>query len=289
MLKVITPATTSNLGVGFDCLGMALNIKNIFAFNLTHDFDVYGFEEKYLDNNLVKEVYLDCCQKFGVGKRKMARISIALSEGNIPIARGLGSSASCIVAGAIAASHFNNLNLSKEEIAKYCANYEGHPDNVYACIFGGLVSIIKDKKDYYFDNLRVSKDLKFSIRIPSIEGNTEKLRNALPEKIKLSDAVFNLSRILHFPKALEMGEMSLVKKFSEDKYHEKYRAKYIPNYKEVKKTALENGIVPLISGSGPSMFFISDKNNFRVLMEDCLEGDILAEVKIANGVSWKVI
>ncbi|MBI9009175.1 MAG: homoserine kinase [Tenericutes bacterium] len=289
MLRVITPATTSNLGVGFDCLGMSLNIYNRYVFNLTltKTFELYGFEEEFNKDNLVLNAYIACAKAHGKTDRTIAKISVTLEDKNIPVSRGLGSSASCIIAGAIAANHYNNLKLTKEEIAKWAADYEGHPDNVYACMFGGLVSIIKEENDYYFDNLRISKKLRFCIRIPNIQGSTEELRSVLPKKIDMVDAVHNLSRIIHLPKALEFGEISLIQKFTEDKYHEQYRAEFIPNYQELKSLALENNIVALISGSGPTMFFIADEENFSVLLGVSDTADELKSVKIGKGTTLK--
>lgn len=285
MLRIKTPATTSNLGVGFDCLGLSLNLYNVFEFTASNTFELSGFSKAYIDNNLVLNAYKSLCSEFKVNQPKP--ITISLIENNIPVARGLGSSASCILAGALAANHFNQLNLELEDIARFTADYEGHPDNAYACLFGGLVSILKEENTYIYDTFNVSKELYFSLMIPNVLGKTETLRNILPKQINLNDAVYNLSRMIHLPKAFSNGDFALLKTLLKDKYHEKYRASFIPRFCDIKSLANAYQIIQLISGSGPTLFMISKTNNFEKLSR--FEEYKIVPVSIAHGTVLEVI
>lgn len=285
MLRIKTPATTSNLGVGFDCLGLSLNIYNVFEFSDSKEFELFGFAKEYVENNLVLKVYKTLCSTYKITNPKPIKISLV--ENNIPVARGLGSSASCIIAGALAANHFNDLKLDLEEIAKFSAEYEGHPDNAYACLYGGLVSILKEDNTYIFDTFEISNELKFSLMIPNVLGKTETLRNILPKQINLDDAVYNLSRMIHLPKAFSNGDYELLKTLLKDKYHEKYRASFIPRFCDIKSLANAYNIIQLISGSGPTLFMISKLNNFQKLSR--FKEYEIVPVSIANGIRLEVI
>ncbi len=263
MLKIKAPATTSNLAVGFDALGMALDIYNEFEFSLSDHFELIGFKEKFQNDNIVQIAYESFCKANGLND--YVKVCIKLVKEDIPIARGLGSSATCIISGVLAANHFNKLNKSLLECAAYASELEGHPDNVFALVFGGLVSALKTETGYLFDSFEVSNNLHFGLLIPTVTGVTETLREALPEKVSMIDAVFHLSRMIHLPKALAEGNLQKLKVLLQDKIHESYRSSHIPQFELIKKTAFENGIIACISGSGPTMFFISDKDNLDVL------------------------
>ena len=208
MLKIKLPATTANLAVGFDSLGMALNIYNEFHFVESSEFALTNFEVN--EDNLVLSSYLAFTKEYSTN---IQPVEIIMSYSDIPSSRGLGSSATCILAGVLASNHFNTLNKSYYECVKFAANLEGHPDNIFACAYGGLVTVFKDEGEYYFSALEVSKDLKFKALIPNKLGNTKTLRNVLPNEIKLEDAVYNISRSLALPLAMKNGDFPLLKEF----------------------------------------------------------------------------
>jgi len=252
MLKIKLPATTANLAVGFDSLGMALNIYNEFHFVESSEFILTNF--KLNDDNLVLSSYLAFTKEHS---KKTQPVEIIMAYSDIPSSRGLGSSATCILAGVLASNHFNKLNKSYYECVKFAANFEGHPDNIFACAYGGLVSVFKNDEEYYFSLLEVSKDLKLKVLIPNELGNTKTLRSVLPKEIKMEDAVYNISRSLSLASAMKNGDFSLLKRIFKDKLHQPYRFPYIPRYDDLEVLNKHQDIIVLISGSGPTVLLVS--------------------------------
>lgn len=259
MLTIKVPATTSNFGVGFDTIGMALNLYNVFGFTKSKENKVIGFSRENTNDNLVLRTYINFCLDHGMKENDIQGVTIHVIDNSIPIARGLGSSATCIIAGAIAANEFNNLNQSTYECARYASNKEGHPDNVFSAVFGGLNATFNHDGKYINETLEVSKNLYFTVLIPSTVGKTEELRSILPQEVSLPDAVYNISRIIQVPTAFQKGDIALLSTVLTDKLHEQYRCAFIPQYDEVKEICTKNNIICLISGSGPTLFLLSDK------------------------------
>lgn len=264
MLKIKIPATTSNLSVGFDTLGLALDLYNEFHFEASNEFVLEGFEQTHMNNNLVLQAYLAFCKDFGMSATKLKRVKITLASQEIPIAKGLGSSASCIIAGVIAANHFNHADLSLLECANYASKLEQHPDNVYSATFGGLNATYLSEGEYINESFEVSNKLSFAVLIPDKVGRTEELREILPNTVPLKDAVFHLSRMIHLPKAFASGDFFALRTLLQDRIHEMVRSRIIPQYEFVKTLAMKNQFICSISGSGPSLFLISTKKNYDV-------------------------
>lgn len=279
MLKVKVCATSANIGIGFDCLGMALNLENEFIFEKSDSFIYYGFKEEFCnDSNLVKVAY---SKVFEYAKKDVIPVSISF-KGNIPIARGLGSSSSLIVAGVFAANYYLGGIYSKDELFQICSLMEGHPDNVAPAIYGGFTASYMVDGVYKCINYPVN-NLFFKLIIPPFEVKTRDARKVLPSSVSYSDAVWNISRVINLPKALNTGDLSLLKELLIDKLHEPYRMKLIDGYLDIKKSVEVNGGCLVISGSGSTMLVISDKKiDFECMypVTDRLIGDgvILEEV-----------
>lgn len=270
MPRIKVAATTSNFAIGFDALGMALNLYNEYEFKEADHFSLVGFDEAYMTNNLVLKSYQDFCLDNGLTSKEMKKVKITLILQEIPIERGLGSSAACIIAGVLAANIIHDLHYTLSEVAAYASRVEGHPDNVYSAVFGGLNATFKEENQYINESLSVHKDLAFALLIPNTKGNTEALREALPKQVPLKDAVFHLSRSLQLPHALATANFEKLKFLIQDKLHEVYRKAQIPAYDLVKQLAKRIGVISFISGSGPSMFLIRDTfdfTEFNVLKE----------------------
>lgn len=259
MLRIETPATTSNLGVGFDSLGFALNLYNVFEFDHKDHFETQGFGTIHVSDNLVLRAYKSLCKTMGI--TDPTPVSIRQVKHEIPMSRGLGSSASCIVSGMLAANHFNHLGLSAAEIARHAADFEGHPDNVYAALFGGLVGVLKTPDGYLHQTFPVSQTLTFGLIVPDTLSETKAMRDILPDVVPLEDAVFNLSRLIHVPEAFKKGDLEMLRELLQDRLHETFRKAYIPDYIRLKEEADKAGLILLISGSGPTMFVIGDKTH----------------------------
>lgn len=257
MIKIRVPATSANLGPGFDTLGIALSLYNIYSFEINDEYELCGFKKKYNNfNNLCLRAYKEVFKFLG---KKEIKVKITLDQ-NIPNCGGLGSSANVIIAGVVAANKILGDLMSLEEMINLACEIEGHPDNVIPAFVGALVSSVKleDSKCIYF-KYPVSDKLIFNILVPPFSLNTEKMRKCLPEKIDYCDAIFNLSRAINVPYALNNSDISVLRELMKDKLHQDYRLKFIDNAIDVFNWCEENNCVGLISGSGASLLIISDK------------------------------
>ena len=279
MLRIKVEGTSANLCVGFDTLGMALNVYNEFTFEESSDFGFKGFLEKYanINNNLVYDSYIYLFKK---QNKKPVPVVIGFS-GDIPVSRGMGSSSSLIVAGVFAANYFLGNPYTKDELFSICANIEGHPDNVAPAIYGSLVASFKYEDNYYPNIYKVSDKLKFGVVIPSTPISTKKARGVMPKSYKREDIVNNLSRIVNLPKAFEEGNIDLIKMLFIDKIHEPYRKKLIKEYDELKNLLDGKDIAISISGSGSTILIISTNYDYEKL----LEGYNFKKVSVGSGVA----
>lgn len=259
MKKIKVPATTANLGPGFDCLGLAFKLYSIFSFEeIEKGFEITGCEEEYInEKNLVYTSFMKTAEKLGKVVKGI-RIKI---ESEIPVSRGLGSSATCIVGGVMGANEIFDGGLSKEEIFNICNEIEGHPDNISPAIFGGLTASLIEEKKPYFTKYNINKKLSFYSFVPNYKLLTQDSRKVLPNIVLHSQAVYNISRLGVLLKALENGDEKLIKISLEDKIHEPYRKVLIDEYDKIKNLCDENGVVGFfISGAGPTLIGISDDN-----------------------------
>lgn len=258
MLYVEVNATSANVCVGFDVLGLALKLSNIFTFEKAEDFSFVGFEEEFSSTktNLVYDAYIKYFEYIN-----MEPIPVRIGfKGNIPVSRGLGSSSSLIVAGIFAANQMAGRKLSKAELFNLCVKIEGHPDNVAPAVYGGLVASYKSGDGFKAIKYPVSKDLKFTAIIPPFKLSTHEARKVLPGSLDYSDIVHNMSRIVNIPKAFAKGDINLLCDLFDDRLHEPYRAKLIAGYSEIKKLCSDNNVAFAISGSGSTMLAISREN-----------------------------
>ncbi|MBE6137104.1 MAG: homoserine kinase [Erysipelotrichaceae bacterium] len=254
MLQVRVNATSANVCVGFDVLGLALDLANEFTFEPSEKFSFKGFEERYCrkETNLVYQAYI---KYFEYINMEPIKVEIGFS-GNIPVSRGLGSSSSLIVAGVFAANAIMNNKLSTDELFNICSAIEGHPDNVAPAIYGGLVASFKKDDKYISISYPVSDKLKFMAVIPSVMVSTHEARGVLPKSLEYKDIVNNLSRIVNLPKAFSDGNLELLCDLFNDRLHEPYRGKLIPNYDRIKNICTAEGCAFAISGSGSTMLVI---------------------------------
>ena len=255
MFLVKVSATSANVCVGFDVLGIALNLENQFGFEKANDFSFEGFEHQYanIKNNMVYTAYK---KVFDYLKKDIIPVKISF-KGDIPVSRGLGSSSSLIVAGLMGANAILNNPLNEEDILNLACEIEGHPDNVAPAIYGGLIASYKVDNKYKSINYEVSNDLKFVVIIPPYKLSTNEARKALPKVLPYSDIVNNLSRIINIPKAFKDGDVKLLKELFNDKLHEPYRGKLIKDYEAIKNDLKDLECAFAISGSGSTMLVIT--------------------------------
>lgn len=259
MICIKVPATSANLGAGFDTLGLALNIYNTFYVEKSEELIMENVPAKFSNR---KNLFILSYDKTLASKNIKANVYVKF-ETAIPISRGLGSSSSLIVAGVLAANNLHNLNLSLEEMFEICNSIEGHPDNVAPSLFGGFTSSMLNLGKPFTKKIEVDSKLKFTVMIPNFEVKTSEARAVLPAKINIEDAVFSLSRAISFCFAMQDGNEDVLKISFEDKIHEPYRKNLIPDYDILKKEVIKKGgLCFMISGSGSTCLAISTDKNF---------------------------
>lgn len=276
---VKTPATTANLGLGFDFLGMALKIVNQYKFTISETMQVHNFLDDYdFNNNLVVKAYLAYFEKVN---ETPVPVSICLEYCDIPLARGLGSSASCITAGGVAARWFAKKKLDEEEMLKLFTEIEGHPDNVVPCYLGGVIASLMDNGHIYSSKVNIHRSLHFTCLIPDFELSTQVARKALPCHLLYEDVINNTSRVFWYQKALETGDFEMLKILLNDKLHEPYRFPLIEDALDIKKQILLNAGICLISGAGPSLLVVS-KNKFTIKLDNMKHNWRIIPIEIDN-------
>lgn len=260
MIKVVIPATSANLGPGFDTLGAALNLYNTFTFEeIPQGLEILGCEDFYNnEENLVFTSMLKTFDKIGYSSNGI-RITI---NADIPVCRGLGSSAACILGGVVGANQLAGAPLSKEEVLEIATEIEGHPDNIAPALFGGLVVSIMEDKNILFNHIDVAKGFKLVALIPNFTLSTKVARGVLPSKIPFKDAVYNVSRVSLLISALSNGRFDLLKYAFKDKLHQPYRGVLIPEFDKIINKCDDIGSLGVfLSGAGPTIMAIIDEKN----------------------------
>lgn len=267
MLKIKAPCSSANLGPGFDCLGIAFDIYNHFTFEPSQANGYIGFAEKYCnDGNLVFKAYKTASEKLG---KHVAPVTIGF-HGDVPAARGLGSSSTCIAAGVVAAFELNGAEYDKNDVAYLAGLIEGHPDNVAPCVYGGLTDAVvvtdDEKEKLIVQQFDVSDKLCFYALIPDFELSTKQSRDVLPRSVPLTSAKRNVANVPLLLKAFATGDVELLSYAAEDWLHQPFRGEIIDGYFQIKQMGAENGVVTMLSGAGPTMLAVCDKDVSDVLV-----------------------
>ena len=250
-VKVRVPATSANLGSGFDCTGIAFKRYDVLEFEkIDGGIEFEGFKKDFSnETNLAYIAYAKVCEKIGV----LPAVKISMIKTDVPIARGLGSSAALIVAGAYAANALNGNQLSVQDIFEICNDIEGHPDNIAPALFGGLCTSIVANGKPIVQKYNVSPKICFTALVPSFAVSTKDARAVLPKEISRDDAIFNMQRIALLPYAFEHGRLDLIPLVTDDALHEKYRMPLYRNINEVEDKAINLGAIAFtVSGAGPT-------------------------------------
>ncbi len=261
MIRVKIAATTSNIGPGFDCLGIALDLYNEFRIDIAERLTISGCPEQYCnEDNLVYRAYTHTINRL---KKKSRPIAIQFANA-IPISRGLGSSASCILAGVIAANEFGGANLSKEQLLKIALELEHHPDNLAPALYGGMVLSITTQSKTVCQTIKIRDDLAFVAIVPDYQLSTEKSRAVLPKSLSYSQTVYNVGRCALLISALENGDYHLLRHACDDAIHQPFRKHLIPQYDEIETLAYSCGAYAFyLSGAGSTMIAICNANDHK--------------------------
>lgn len=275
-VSVKVPATTANLGPGFDCMGMALPIYNMVTIEETvlpgtgieinvisedDKADELSLEHIPMDENSI--IYKAVELLYNSIGQTPSELKITIHT-QIPVARGLGSSASVIVGGLLAANELLGRPADEAALLSIATEVEGHPDNVTPAIVGGLV-ITSSEEDgsIVYKKLDWPKEWSITVCIPEYELATDISRSVLPKEVPMQDAVFNIKRMGMFVHAIHTKDSALMKLALKDKLHQPYRMKLVPGLEKITENLKheENVLGCVLSGAGPAILVISEKNN----------------------------
>ena len=299
-IRVRVPATSANVGAGFDCLGFAVNLYTELELELTTE-DVFEFEiegEGSAEISANKNnIVTTSIQKFlsrlkDPESKKIIGMRMKMKNA-VPVARGLGSSAAAIVSGIFAANECLDRPMSKDELLNLATEIEGHPDNVAPALFGNFTTnITKTINDQIFVDsfsFKPKLHLKFIVAVPKFKLSTKKARAVLPRKVPREDAIFNISRVSMLIASLTTGSEKFLADAFDDRLHQPYRLKLIPGMDKVFDAAKKAGAVGVcLSGAGPSLmaFTLYRLRNAgdisRAMYQAFLDNKIRSSTKVLN-------
>lgn len=261
MVKIQIPATSANLGAGFDALGLALSFYNYVNIDEADGIHITSLDNTPVPSDESNLVYATAKTLFNICGRQFKGLKIE-QVNNIPMARGLGSSSACIIAGLVGANTLMGEPLTLNELVNLSAQIEGHPDNTAPALLGGIVTAVFDGKDVHWVKQEVFTTLKFVVVIPDFELKTEEARACLPKEVSHKDAVYNLSRAALFSASLLTGKYENLRTAVHDRLHQPYRMELIPHGRDVFDIAYSLGAyASYMSGAGPSLMAIVDADN----------------------------
>ncbi|MDO4265954.1 MAG: homoserine kinase [Eubacteriales bacterium] len=260
-ITVKVPATSANLGPGYDCLGIALSLHSEFEFEESETLVIEGCPEAFQnENNLVYRAFCRVYEKAG---RISPKVKLRI-HADVPVARGLGSSSTCIAAGVLAADAFLREEggadgfFAKQTLFEIATELEGHPDNAAPCLFGGLTASFMEAGAPHTVPFVCDPDWIFVTVIPDYEVKTEEARKVVKKEIGITDSVYSTSHAIAMVRALETGDERLLSLAGRDVLHEPYRKGLIRDYDAVREAALSKGAAAfLISGSGSTMIALT--------------------------------
>lgn len=282
MIRIQVPATSANLGSGFDSLGVALTMYNQVWMEVSDQTVISSKDEIAVPTDKSNLIYWSANHLFEKCGKKLPGLKI-IQENNIPMTRGLGSSSACIVAGLLGANRFLGNPLSDTDLINLASEIEGHPDNTTPALMGGLVTSAMDGGRIHSVSVPVASHIRFGVFIPPFELKTEVARGVLPETYTREQAVFNLSRSALMTSALFSGSLENLRVAVQDKLHQPYRKGFIEGYDTVFRTGYELGSYgTYLSGAGPSIISIIDDKSEDVFAKHAISS---LEEKGVHG--WK--
>ena len=256
MIQVKVPATSANMGSGYDSIGIALNLYNIIQMEESDRIEISEVSGEPVPTDETNLIY-QCAKKvYDICGKKLPGMKI-IEECAIPQTRGLGSSSACTVAGILGANALLGNPLDRENIIDLAASIEGHPDNSTPAILGGFCVALLEYGKVWSVRVPMNGQVDFVTFVPDFELSTEKARAALPKTIDHHDAVFNLARAALLAGSLTTGKLENLGVAVGDCLHQPYRFDLIPDGREVMHAAKAMGALgAFISGAGPSIIAV---------------------------------
>lgn len=267
-VTVRVPATTANLGPGFDSFGLALTLYNDISLEETESgLEFIGCPADYANgDNLIFVAYKAAMDAMGIPVKGL-KVTI---DSNIPISRGLGSSAALLTAGAMGANALHGSPLSLQQVLEVTNPIEGHPDNLAPAIFGGLTASMMVGEQPITVPCTLHPDWKFLALVPDFPLSTSAARGVLPASYSRADAVYNVGRGALVIKALELGDEKLLAMAMDDKIHQPYRRKLIADYDAIESIVQQHGAAFALSGAGPTLLCVTRNDNLADILREAL-------------------
>jgi homoserine kinase len=290
-LIVTVPATTANLGPGFDCIGAALTLYNQVKFTLTpcqeSKIIVTGAGAGRVSTDKTNLLYKSFAKVYCHLGQTIPNLAIEIKL-NIPLARGLGSSATAIIAGLVGANYLAGSPLNRSQIMEIAIAIEGHPDNVVPALLGSCQLCVGEAGNWQICPVTWHEEIVPVVGIPNFELSTEAARALIPQQVSRSDAVFNISRLGLLLKGLETARGDWLSMAMADKLHQPYRQSSITGYEIVEKAASAAGAWGMvISGAGPTLLALTHQQKAQAVARAMREA--WAEVGVAADVRSLVI
>ena len=281
-VTVRVPATTSNMGPGFDCLGMALDIWNVVQVEVgSSGFEISGEGSDSLPRDRSNLVYKSFCLAFAQFNQPVPRVSV-VCRNEIPLGRGLGSSSAAVVGGLMAGNEICGGDLSRERIMELAATTEGHPDNVAPALLGGCQIVVREDDRLVTASVPVPGDLRAVLFIPDFTMPTEEARKLLPRKLDRQDAVYNMGRVALLVRAFSTGDMTELAVATGDRLHQPARQTLFPAMKNIFRAALGAGALGVfLSGAGSSVLALTTGRELTVGYE-------MADAAVKSGIDGTV-
>lgn len=254
-VTIRVPATTANLGPGFDAFGCALSLYTDVTFEETDcGLEITGCDEEFTGpDNLAYTAY---CAVLNTMSEEIRGVKIHI-DAHIPICRGLGSSAALLVAGAIGANVLRGNKLSTQGLLNITNAMEGHPDNLAPAFFGGLTASMVDGGLPVCVSFPLHPDWEFLALVPEFNLSTSLARSVLPQQISRADAIYNIAHGALVLKALELGDEKLLRSAMQDRLHQDYRKSLIPDFDKIQALVRTTGAGFCLSGAGPTLLCIT--------------------------------
>lgn len=290
MITVKVPATSANMGPGFDALGFALTLYNTFSVELKDEpgLSFEGFIPEFESpDNLVYRSMKRLLEE--VDYKEPAGLHFKVKN-DIPICSGLGSSSSCVVGGLMLGNALAGDPLSQAELINLATEIEGHPDNVAPALLGNMVIAVQDQGQVYYNTLKVATGLRFIALTPGYHVPTSHARKILPKDVPFTDAVFNVGRTGLLISSLVNGNFNNLGAACQDRLHQPYRQKLVPEWAELSTIAEQNlAKTFFLSGAGPTVILIFEDNGEDPLpgLIESLEGLAGSWVPRALRIDWQ--
>ncbi len=279
MFTVRVPASTANLGSGFDCMGIALGLYSTAQFEMIEsgfEINITNEGRDYVPKNENNLVHRAMKKLYDLAGKELDGIRVTINS-DIPVTRGLGSSSAAIVAGLVGANYLLGNIFATDDLLYHAYEIEGHPDNVTPALIGGYTLSFCDNKRIIYNKTEISSDLKFAAMLPDFYLQTKKSRALLPEYTHIKNATYNIARASMLGVAFSKGETELLKFCLRDRIHQKYRFPHIRSGEYIIRAAKRFGAYGgYISGAGPTIMSVLSDNvsEFEAQMNSLIKTNV---------------